>query len=216
MFFKKVLSIKKDVSMNIFIQGFLVGLAIAAPIGPIGLLCIQKTLESGVKIGMSVGCGAALADAIYGLLACLGMVGVQQWIERHQFLLSCLGGLFLCYLGYKTFMTKPKASQSCVADFSSYFKIFLSTFLLTLTSPFTMVTFVAIIAGLQIDVITVSQCATFVFGVFLGSVAWWCILTSVLHVLRKIITVTSVLWINTISGMFLFGYGLYSLILAFM
>lgn len=91
-----------------FFKGLAIGLAIAAPVGPIGVLCIQRSLHDGFKIGLMTGLGAALADGFYGLVAALGLTAISSLLITQQFWIRLIGGLFLLYLGLRLFFKLPQ------------------------------------------------------------------------------------------------------------
>jgi threonine/homoserine/homoserine lactone efflux protein len=148
----------------------MMGFSIAAPVGPIGVLCIRRTLSEGRRAGLLTGLGAATADAVYGCVAGFGLVFISRVLVSHRIWLRFFGGLFLCYLGIKTFLAKP-AQQVPSIERSGLISAYVSTFFLTLTNPMTIVSFVGIFAGLGLasggDWVSATA---LVFGVFLGSV----------------------------------------------
>ncbi len=128
----------------LFIKGLLIGLAIAAPVGPIGILCIHRSLHDGFKIGLMTGLGAAFADGTYGLIAGFGLTALSSLLINHQFWIRLAGGLFLLYLGIKMFLASPREKQSNDSDHSAWHALS-TTFLLTLTNPTTILSFIAIL-----------------------------------------------------------------------
>src|SRR5438128_451791 len=94
-------------AMHFFVKGLILGFAIAAPVGPIGVLCIRRSLADGARAGLASGLGAATADALYGCIAGFGLAAVSTFLVQQRFWLGLLGGLFLCFLGLKTFFSKP-------------------------------------------------------------------------------------------------------------
>jgi threonine/homoserine/homoserine lactone efflux protein len=183
-----------------FWRGFLIGLAIAAPVGAIGLLCIRRTLAYGRLIGFVTGLGAATADAVYGAIAALGLTSVAVFLENAQTPLRLVGGAFLIYLGWRTFMSRPTGATS--ADRPENLPgMFASTFALTLANPSTIISFAAIFAGLGLTGNTGLTSALFmVAGVFLGSAAWWLILSGGVSLLRGVMTPERLVWVNRASG----------------
>src|SRR5271155_5027941 len=133
-------------SFNFLFKGIIIGFTIAAPVGPIGVLCIRRSLADGRKIGLATGLGAATADAAYGCVAGFGLTVISSFLVGHRFWLGLLGGLFLCYLGIRTFMSKPSGKAAEVRG-SGLFSAYLSTFFLTMTNPMTILSFVAVFAG---------------------------------------------------------------------
>ncbi|MGB3769187.1 MAG: LysE family transporter [Phormidesmis sp.] len=206
----------------ILAKGLLMGLAIAAPVGPIALLCIRRTLASGRWVGLVSGLGAATADGFYGTVAAFGLSAIADLLVAQSFYLRAIGGLFLCYLGLKTFFDRSTvysaadlqaASQSGLTLVSAY----TSTLALTLTNPATILSFVAIFAGLGITQTERIASVTLVFGVFTGSLLWWLVLTSGIVYLRGRLTAKKLARFNQVSskvfGGLIFAFGLVALAL---
>lgn len=198
-------------SSELLIKGLIIGFSIAMPVGPIGLLCIRNVLTFGVLCGLVTGCGAACADAIYGALAGFGVSAVSSFLEAHGAYIQICGALFLCYLGITTFFVKASDDNKVVRTNS---RAFLSTFLLTLTNPLTIISFAGIYAGLGIgnESSSVNNALIMTSGVFLGSLAWWFILSLTVSIFRDKMTSTSFLWLNKIAGTVLFGFGVFACI----
>jgi threonine/homoserine/homoserine lactone efflux protein len=187
------------------LKGVILGFSIAAPVGPIGLLCIQRTLQRGRMAGFVSGLGAATADACYGLVAALGLGTLISFLLGLQFWLQLGGGLFLLGLGLKTLCAKPGAPTSpAVAEKTGLVSAFASILLLTLANPATILSFFAVFAGLGIDAQSGSALAL-VAGVFLGSAAWWLILSLLAGFFRRHLTDARMRWLNVIAGVCLLG-----------
>lgn len=198
-------------SLRFLIQGMLIGLSIAAPVGPIGVLCIRRSLADGPRIGLAVGLGAATADALYGAVAAFGLTAVSSLLLSYQFWLGLFGGLFLVYLGLKTFLSQP-AEQAAQATGTSLGAVWFSTWLLTLTNPATILSFIAIFAGAGLgSAPDVRSAATIVLGVFLGSALWWLLLSSSVSLLRSRLDTHWLQRINRFSGCILLGFGVFAL-----
>jgi len=198
--------------MVYFIQGLLIGFSIAAPVGPIGVLCIKRTLIDGRSAGFVSGLGAATADAFYGLIAGLGLTVVAQFLTSQELWFRLIGGLFLCYLALKTFRAAP-AEQAAATHGNGLFNAYLSTALLTLTNPATILSFAAVFAGLgvgqtQSDYL---QAGLLVLGVFLGSAAWWLILSGSVSLIRDKFDTRRLIWVNRISGVIIGIFGVLAL-----
>jgi threonine/homoserine/homoserine lactone efflux protein len=193
------------------LRGFILGLAIAAPVGPIGVLCIRRTLAQGRTFGFVSGLGAATADAIYGCIAALGLTAISALLVRQQDMLRLLGGLFLCYLGVRTLLARP-TDRSAAAEGQGLGSAYFSTLLLTLTNPITILSFVAVFAGLGVGGGNgYGAAAAIVFGVFLGSAAWWFLLSGGVSLVRDKFDVRAMLWVNRISGVIILGFGVFAL-----
>ena len=198
---------------SFFVRGLLIGLSIAAAVGPMSILCIQRTLHKGQRYGLISGLGIATADALYGCIAAFGLTLVSNFLINQQFWIRLLGGLFLVYLGVRTLLSKP-AERAATANASSFMSAYISTLLLTLTNPTTILSFVAIFAGIGVGGASKSylSAAIVVLGVFTGSVLWWCILTSIISFLRGRFTPVWLLWINRVSGGVIALFGLVALV----
>lgn len=198
--------------VRILFKGLIMGFSIAAPVGPIGLLCIQRTLAQGRAYGFASGLGAATADATYGLMAAFGLTFVATFLTGQQIWVRLVGGLFLLHLGLRTLFTKP-AYQSASAQRKGLLGAYASTLILTLANPMTILSFVGILAGLGVGVNGGSYVSGMflVLGVFLGSSLWWLMLSGGVGVLRIRVTPQTLRWINRISGAIIVGFGLWAL-----
>lgn len=195
------------------LKGMLIGFSIAAPVGPIGVLCIRRTLAQGRAVGLISGLGAATADALYGCVAGFGLTFVADFLVSQQDWLRLLGGVFLCYLGVKTFLARP-AQGAAPAQGDGLLGAYLSTFALTLTNPLTILSFAAIFAGLGLadsggDYLSAGM---LVLGVFAGSAAWWLLLSGGVGALRSAFTLGWLVWVNRVSGALIAGFGLLALV----
>ena len=198
-------------ALNFLLKGLIVGLSIAAPVGPIGLLCIRRSLEQGRVVGLVTGLGAATADAAYGCIAGFGLTAVSGFLLAHVSLLRVGGGAALCYLGVRTFLSAPAQREAQVkADglASAYF----STLALTLANPLTILSFVAIFAGFGLTASpSYGAAAVLVAGVFVGSALWWLFLSTSVALMRHRVSNSWMQAINRLSGGGIVAFGLYSL-----
>ncbi|MES2559413.1 MAG: LysE family transporter [Bacteroidota bacterium] len=194
------------------IKGLIIGFSIAAPVGPIGVLTIKRTLTEGRISGFVTGMGAAFADAAYGAVAGFGLVAISSFLISQEFVIKLIGGLFLCYLGVKSFLSKPATKEATVAS-KGLLNNFISTFFLTLTNPSTILSFIAIFAGLGLASTTADYFSSLaiVFGVFMGSALWWFILSSIVSFFQDKITSDRLVWVNRLSGLVLVSFGLFAL-----
>jgi len=199
------------VGLETLLRGLLIGFSIAAPVGPIGVLCIRRTLAAGRATGLAVGLGAATADAVYGAIAGFGLTAVSSLLVRQQGVLRLVGGLFLCYLGVRTFLASP-ARDAARAGGAGLLGAFTSTFGLTLANPATILSFVAVFAGLGIaGAGSWREATVLVAGVFLGSALWWLLLSGAVGALRSRLDLRALRWINRLSGLVLLGFGIIAL-----
>lgn len=200
---------------ELFLRGLVIGFAIAAPVGPIGLLCIRRSLMGGFALGFATGLGAAAADGVYGAVAAFGLTAVSSFLLAQQSWLRLLGGVALIALGVRI-ARKPAASADAPnggaqARDGNLPAAFAATFLLTIANPATILSFVAIFAGLGLSASgaapTAAGAATIVLGVFLGSASWWLILASASAALRRRFPPRAALWINRASGTAIAAFG---------
>jgi threonine/homoserine/homoserine lactone efflux protein len=200
------------VDSGFLLRGLAIGFAIALPVGPIGVLCIRRTLAEGRAAGLISGLGAASADAIYGCVAAFGLTAVSTFLLNHQFWLRLVGGLFLCCLGVKTFLSKPATSSADVKG-GSLATDYASTLFLTLTNPMTILSFAAVFAGVGLgsaaaDYVSALKLVT---GVFLGSALWWLLLSFGINLSRAKFNESKLRWVNRLSGIAICGFGLIAL-----
>ncbi|MBK8988799.1 MAG: LysE family transporter [Chloroflexi bacterium] len=199
----------------LFWQGLLFGVGIAAPVGPIGVLTIRRTLTEGLLIGLLTGLGAATADALYGSVAALGLTAVSNFLIQYQTWLRLGGGLFLLYLGLKTLRlpAATNAPQSAASNPKSQIALlhaYTTTLFLTLSNPVTILSFTAVFAGFGLGSQTHGAGAgvQLVLGVFLGSALWWLTLCLAVTAVRARLSPTVFRLINLASGLILIGFSL--------
>ena len=195
--------------LSFLVKGLILGFAIAAPVGPIGLLCIRRTVQFGRLSGLFSGLGAAFADMIYGIIAAFGLTLISDFLLSHQFWLRVVGGAFLIYLGLKTMFAKHREKNQQVTH-KTLINDFVSTFFLTMTNPLTILSYIAIFAGLGLGDMRgyYANAAWLVFGVFLGSAIWWLILSEGVTLFRKKVSKQVMTWINRIAGALIALFGL--------
>ena len=198
--------------LPVLLKGLLIGFSIAAPVGPIGVLCIRRTIAEGRLVGLVTGLGAATADAFYGFVAAFGLTFISTFLVSQQVWLRAIGGVFLIYLGIRTFLSRP-ATDSVARSGGSLPAAYASTLLLTLTNPLTILSFAVVFAGLGLgstggDYLTA---ALLVLGVFLGSACWWLLLSGGVSLLRARFTYNGLWWVNRISGILILTFGVVAL-----
>ncbi|MBW8011797.1 MAG: LysE family translocator [Chloroflexi bacterium] len=201
--------------MNIssFLQALFIGFTVAATVGPIAILCIQRTLTRGWRVGFASGLGVAAADGLYGILGGLGLAAIAAFLSDAQSWLPTVGGAVLILLGIKIFFTKAELNlQAEGGDTDAKLKglaaAFSSVFLLTMANPFTILFFAAIYSGIDLDLQAgVRTAGLFGISIFLGSAAWWLILTSGVNLVRGKLTNRILRTINYISGFVIGAFG---------
>jgi threonine/homoserine/homoserine lactone efflux protein len=201
------------VDINFLLRGIIIGFSIAAPVGPIGVLCIRRTLASGRASGFISGLGAATADAIYGCIAGFGLTFISSILIDQQIWLRVIGGVFLCYLGFKVFSSKP-GENSVSTQENGLSGAYFSTLFLTITNPITILSFGAIFAGLGLAGTggNYANAGVLVLGVFTGSALWWLIISFGISMFRAKLNSYSLQWINRISGVIIIAFGLLALL----
>jgi len=198
----------------LLVKGFIIGFSIAAPVGPIGVLCIRRTFINGWRSGILSGLGAAFADTVYGIIAAFGLTFISSFLIEQQFLLRILVGIFLLVLGVKTFLTEhpwtdtdvPKSNLNLTGDC-------LSAFVLTLMNPLTIIAFAGIFAaiGLSSSEISYYSATIIVLGVFAGACFWWFILSCFVTLLKTKLKFASFKVMNRVSGSIIFVFGIVAL-----
>lgn len=200
-----------------FVEGLIIGLAIAAPVGPIGVLCIRRTLNYGRLAGFLSGLGVATADGFYGFVAAFGLTAVSGFLLDVQPFLRFGGGAFLVFLGLRAWRARPQTvNGDNDADMNKKGLVagYAATVVLTLANPSTILSFLAIFAGLGLvsENRGYSEASVMVLGVFLGSAIWWLFLAGLAGALRRRLDAGAMVWINRFSAVLLAGFG--ALILA--
>ena len=198
---------------SFLLRGIIIGFSIAAPVGPIGVLCIRRTLAEGRTSGFVSGLGAATADALYGCVAGFGLTFISNLLIGQQAWIRLVGGLFLCFLGVKTFLAKP-GEQAASARGGGLPGAYSSTFFLTLTNPLTILSFAAVFAGLGIADTSggYGSAAVLVLGVLIGSGLWWLLLSTVASAFRARFNVRALRWVNVVSGLIVTAFGVMALL----
>jgi threonine/homoserine/homoserine lactone efflux protein len=199
--------------ISFFFKGFIIGFSIAAPVGPIGVLCIRRTLAEGRASGLVSGLGAATADGLYGCIAGFGLTFLSNLLIQHQGWIRVIGGLFLCTLGIRTLVASP-AKESASLKKGGLVGSYGSTFFLTLTNPMTILSFAAIFAGLGLGSTGGDYLSSgvLVLGVFTGSALWWLMLSTMVGMFGKMLSPRGMRWVNRISGIIILGFGLLALL----
>lgn len=200
--------------LELFVRGLLFGLAIAAPVGPIGLLCIRRTITDGRLTSFISGLGAATADALYGSIAALGLQAMSLILLGLSSLLQLAGGIGLIWIGLTIMLARPDQviAQPTITR-RGLRGAYLSTFFLTLTNPATILIFTVIFAGLGLGTAgNWLNGMTLVAGVAFGSALWWTLLSSGVALVRGWVTVPVLRVINLVSGLVIIGFGVAALL----
>lgn len=205
--------------MFLLAQGLIIGISVSAPVGPIGALCISRTLEKGRLSGFFSGLGAACADTCFAIAAALGVGLVESLLNQHQSGFRIIGGLILLAIGLRTLRAKPTLNHKNGGRLSKRGLIgdFISTFFLTLTNPMTVLFFAAVFSALGLKVTGGGwrDPAILISGVFIGSCGWWLFLSLGVGLLGAGMSPSFRLWMNRIAGMVVMGFGVVMLLAGF-
>lgn len=206
-----------SVMMNSILQGFLIGLCTSVPVGPIAILCIQRTLQKGRKNGFYSGLGAACSDFVYALLALLGLSFVMDFINQYEFLIQLIGSILIMAFGVFIFFQNPTKSirKQSVNDSASYFQEFLTAFLLTITNPLMIFLFLGLYARMEFLVDSAGWWED-MFGmlaILAGSSTWWFTVTLLASIFHNKFNIRGLWILNKITGSLIFVIALVSLIL---
>lgn len=192
-----------------FLKGIVLGFCMAAPVGPIGIICIRKTLQYGRLSGLFSGLGAAAADTLFGAISAFGLTLISEFFLNERFWFHLIGGFFLLLLGAKTFLAKPIETHKDVSH-KTLIGDCISTFFLTLANPLTILAFLAVFAGIGLSNAPKSA-PIVVLGVFVGSALWWLLLSEGVTMFRKRISQYVMKWVNRIAGAIIMALGLLAL-----
>jgi len=204
--------------MEFLIKGIVVGFLASIPLGPVGVLCIQRTINKGRFSGLISGMGAATVDAFFALVAALGLTYIINFIEDQQFFIQLIGGGVLVFLGAKIFNTNPiKQIRRHRRKKNKLIEDYLSVLFLTLSNPLAVFLFVAAFAGIGMVTAKDSslKSSLVISGVFLGAMLWWGVLTFLIDLFRKRFRLKQLWWINKIAGVIIIVFGVAAMLSVF-
>lgn len=194
--------------ISLFVKAFGIGLAVAAPVGPMSLLCMRTTLARGWRPGLAIGGGIAAGDALFAAVAAFGLAGLSSFMLAHERPLHVAAGLFLLYLGFRSLFARPREGEAAMVGASSWRRDFAASMLLTLTNPPTIIMFAAVFTALApaggFDPAGAVATAS---GVLAGSLLWWCLVVFAVSSLRHALGARARRWIDRVSGSVLAGLG---------
>ncbi len=196
----------------IFLKGLAAGLFIAAPVGPVAVLCVKRAMYYGAAGGLAAGLGAAIADAFFGAVAGFGVAAVADWLIYHEDPIRFVGGVMLIALGASLILGRRQAPEKPVSRMG-LFSTFFTTFMLTLTNPITILSFLTVFAslGLASAQLNYAYAGILVAGVFLGSAFWWIAISSIVVLARGRIGFEWMPAIKRWSGVLIIGFGVYAI-----
>ena len=191
-----------------FLKGILIGFAMAVPVGPIGIMCIRKTLTEGRLRGMVIGLGAATADLFYGTVAAFGLTVISDTLDSQRIWIRLVGGALLLFLGIKTFRAQSADPKLHIVS-SGVLRSYLTTIFLTLTNPLTIFAFIAIFAALGLEEgLSFISASFLVSGVFIVSSLWFLLLSSGVTLFRNKLDLVGLRWVNHIAGILIIISGI--------
>lgn len=186
--------------LTLLLKGIVIGFAMAVPIGPIGIICIRKTLTEGRMRGLIIGLGAATADMLYGSIAAFGITIISDTLLSQRVWIRLAGGVLLLYLGVRTFRARPKDPKMEIQS-SGRLRSYFTTIFLTLTNPLTVFAFLAVFAALGLgNGLSLFSSSVLVAGVFAGSFLWFLSLSSGATFFRSKLDLVGMRWVNKIAG----------------
>lgn len=191
-----------DLLLTFFLKGIVVGIVIAVPVGPVGVLCVQRTIFEGRLFGFVSGLGAATADTVFGIVAGFGLTVVSDWLLGWQPWLRAGGGLFLIWIGLRAILHPPVGRERPERNAENLFGAYATTFVLTISNPVTILAFLGVFAavGFSGHEATLGRAAMLVAGVLAGSLLWWLGLCLVAGLMRKRFRPAHLLWLSRASG----------------
>lgn len=193
---------------------FLIGLAVAAPVGAMGVLCIGRTLASGPRAGLATGLGIATADGIYASLAAFGLTALSSLLVAWALPIRIVGGVALVALGVRVAMSAPR--EVVAEPVADHARLYASAVGLTLSNPMTIMAFGAVFASAGLVTAGMGTAAAFVatLGVASGSAAWWLALVAVVAGMRARVDSRALTYVTRVSGGLLVAFGVFAAVSA--
>ena len=196
------------------VKGFIVGLGASIPLGPLGVLCVQKTLGSGRNSGFITGLGASVSDTFYAAISLMGLAFIQNLIDENIDWVMLFGGLVIMYIGVKIYLTNPIKQIRQKNKNKRHVEDFFEALFMTVTNPGAIFLILGLFAAVGINIgesVSKGALITTLWGVFAGSAAWWFTLSTTINVFRKRFRIKQLMMINRISGIVIFVLGLISM-----
>ena len=201
-----------NIELMLFLKGIIIGFAMAVPIGPIGIMCIRKTLTEGRMHGLIIGLGAATADLLYGSVAAFGLTVISNTLLTQRIWIRLIGGALLLFLGVRTFRAHPRDPKFQIQN-GGQLRSYFTTVFLTLTNPLTIFAFIAVFAALGLgNGLSLFSSSVLVAGVFTGSFLWFFSLSSGATLFRKKLDVIGLRWVNKIAGILIIISGVIAIV----
>lgn len=195
--------------LTFLLKGIIMGFCVSAPVGPIGILCINRTLNKGYVAGLVSGLGATTADVVFAFIAGLGLNVVSTFLNDYKNWIHFVGLFFLIFIGIKTILKKPSKDENITnPESKGFWKDYITTFLLTFTNPLTIFFFIAVFAGLGISHLSAMAAIPLLIGVLIGSGSWWTFLCGITVQLKKKLSCKILEKIDLLSGILIIVFSL--------
>lgn len=199
---------------SILLKGFIVGMGASIPLGPLGVLCIQKTLSKGRNSGFLTGLGASVSDTFYAAISLLGLAFIQNVIKEHMNWVMLFGGLIIILIGIKVYLTNPIKQIRQKNTNRKHLEDFFEALIMTITNPGAIFLILGLLAAAGINIsdgVEKGSVVTILWGVFIGSAIWWFSLSTTVNIFRKKFRIKQLIMINRISGIAIIVLGVISL-----
>lgn len=204
--------------LEFILKGIFIGIIVTAPVGPIGLLCIQRTINRGMLSGLVTGVSSAMADIMFAIIAGFSISAIGNFMEVNKLIIRLIGGIIVLILGIRIYMINPvKRFRHQKPQKRSYISDAISGFLITLTNPVVIIVFGAAFASLGLnDTIENREIILTIAGIFLGATAWWTSLTFLVNIFKNKINLRKMFWINRVTGILVVLFGIAIIIGSFL
>ncbi|MCL2597453.1 MAG: LysE family transporter [Paludibacter sp.] len=203
---------------DIFIKGIIVGLCVSVPLGPIGMLCVQRTLHRGRRHGIITGLGASASDLVYTIISLFFLSFIINFISKNEIIIQIIGSLIVCAFGWFIFRNNPSMQpKPDEKPNSSVLRDFFSSFALTLSNPLIMFVLIALFARFNFlsDKHSLPGIALGLLGIVAGATSWWAFLTLVVSRFRNKFNIKGLKMINRITGLIIIITGIVGIFTAF-
>lgn len=204
--------------IEILLKGILLGLAVSMPLGPIGIILINRTIKRGMLSGFFSGLGLATADTLLAVLAALGFNVILSFINQERFIISVIAGLLIIGIGFKIFLSNPvKDIRNREKANKSLWRDYYSVFVLSISNPYTIFIFVAFFSGVHINGNVKPELVPFFLipGVLIGTISWWFFLSYFVSRFKKNIRLRVIVRVNKVAGIVVIVIGVLVLLSVF-
>jgi len=205
--------------IEIVLSGFIIGICVSMPVGPIAILCIQKTLNKGKIQGFVTGAGAAFSDVLYAILATFSMSFLVNFLERHSFWFQLVGSVVLLFVGFFVYRSNPVKQLSPTKEVEqTYGQDFITSFFLTVSNPVIILLLIGLFARFRFisDSTSLIESIAGLFAVLLGALMWWFLLVSIVNLFRHRFNLRGLWLVNKITGVIILAVAVVGIVASFM